>query len=90
MNPALLAAINKGGGKAPSKMAGKDKVKMKKKPPVRADQRQIEKPNANAGRVVGKNYKPDPNKPRPVQTKPSNPANDALLGNILLSISISM
>ena len=42
MNPALLAAINKGGGKAPSKMAGKDKVKMKKKPPVRPDQKYIE------------------------------------------------
>merc|ERR1719384_604291 len=84
MNPALLAAINKGGGKPPTKISKKNKIKSKR-PPLRADQKQIEKPPPNAGRVVGKNYKPKPGgsgPPKPSQLR-SSPQNNALLGNIL-------
>lgn len=85
MDPALLKAIQKGGGKSPSKVKGKAK---KKAPARRPDQKKPERNNAPTGRVVGKNYKPKASSGGSAASGPPRPPvssgqNNALLGNIL-------
>merc|ERR1719206_1486987 len=82
MDPALLKALQKGGGKPPSKVKGK----AKKKAPPRPKNQPIERSNPNAGRVVGAGYKPKPNSgsaPSPPRAAPrgggGNPLHDAIM-----------